>query len=488
MIMHQIEKNLLVFLDPAQRWNDDAWRCISPGTLRDADARFKAIRHQNKNLIFSFQRHDLPGYLFCCLTAWLEARQHKRTVRKVLYLNDGLLSSVFATNNVSGYRAFARNHLPHPDGLRRQLVRFIPPFWRAEQRFVAIESIKTPETTDQTNDLAACDYLFFSNYRGKLMLTQATTFSSGNGLIFKTAATPGYAASLQHEQSVVQEITKLLQQPGHLLGPQEKLSTGRRTCFSEAYLAGKNLREVLRLLGKKRTYLDVCQLLDRLDTWFNVYCSAFTNQKQKISALYEPMLQSFSELYDDDPDSMTTLQKARELLEQLDLDNKEVIPITAHNDLWPGNFILHGEQLTAIDWERATGQSPPFFDYFWMIIAAVLEYYVGQSGVQDYSLAFRKFLRQQDQVSIHAHHKLEEFLYQHGLGSQTLASFMLLFLMEWSIQGFKTLGKRTDMDLLAHGELAAFAVPAKEPLQPIDTQQADFYNTRVEFGVIRPNL
>ena len=271
MIMQQIEKNLLIFLDPAQRWNDDTWRSIKPQCLKDADARFKSIRHQNKNLIFSFQRNDLLGYLYCSLTAWLEARKHKRTVRKVLYINDGLLSSVFATSNVSGYRAFARNHLPHPDGLRRRLASFISPFWRAEQRFVAIENNKTTEATDQAHALAASDYLFFSNSRGKLMLTQAKTFSTGNGLIFKTAATPGYTASLQHEQSVVQDITKLLQQPGHLLGPQEQLSTGRRTCFSEAYLAGKNLRDVLRLLGKKRAGHQVCQLLDRLDAWFSVY-------------------------------------------------------------------------------------------------------------------------------------------------------------------------------------------------------------------------
>ena len=99
MIMQQIEKNLLVFLDPAQRRHDDAWRSISPRSLHDADARFKSIRHQNKNLVFSFQRNNLLGYLFCSLTAWLEARQHNKTVRKILYINDGLLSSVFATNN-----------------------------------------------------------------------------------------------------------------------------------------------------------------------------------------------------------------------------------------------------------------------------------------------------------------------------------------------------------------------------------------------------
>lgn len=447
----QLETSLLVFLDPARRWDDGAWLMI-----RWPEDGERSVPDENRNLVFSFPRGNLLDYLRCSLAARFGSGRHGTKVRRVLYLHDGLLSSVFDVENADAYRAFSRAHLPRPQGLRRCLARWIPPFWRAEQRFVVIERIPPPAPPEPADELASVDYLFFSNLRGKLMLTQSATLISGNGRIFKSTAVPEYVDNLLHEQSVIKAISRLLPHRELLHGPQEKLLVQGRDFFREEYLSGENLRELLRLFGVNNAQAKACLMLDRLDAWFTEYRTAFSGAKSGFSPLYAPLLQTFSSLHTDESVKLPLLRHVRQLLAQLDLEHDGIVPITAHNDLWPGNFIVRGKRLTAIDWERATPRSAPFFDYFWMIISATLEYLVGKSRVQDYSLVFRQFLQGQDDVCRHAHHKLEVFLDELGFKKAMRQQFMLLFLMEWSIQGFKALGRATDMDRLAHGELAAF--------------------------------
>lgn len=449
----QLETSLLVFLDPARRWGDSAWHMI-----RLPEDGCRAGQSAKKNLVFIFPRSSLLDYLRCSLAAWFRNVRHGAKMRRVLYLNDGLLSSVFDAKNADAYRAFSRTHLPRPQGFRRRLARLIPPFWRAEQRFIVIEQIASTKADEQAAELAALDYLFFSNLLGKLMLTRTATLISGKGRIFKTTTVPEYAGSLLHEQSTIKAISQLLPHQGLLHGPQEKLQVQGRDFFREEYLSGENLREVLRLLGGNNAQAKACLMLDRLDAWFTEYRTAFSGAKSGFSSLYAPMLQTFSSLHTDDAAKLPLLRHVRQLLAQLDLEHDGIVPITAHNDLWPGNFIVREKRLTAIDWERATPRSAPFFDYFWMIISATLEYLVGKSRVQDYSLVFRQFLQGRDDVCCHAHHKLEGFLDELGFKKAIHQQFMLLFLMEWSIQGFKALGRATDMDRLASGELAAFVM------------------------------
>ncbi len=453
MSISQLETSLLLFLDPARRWNDSAWLMI-----RQPENEDRAVESANRNLVFSFPRSSLLDYLRCSLAAWFKSRRHGTTVRRILYLNDGLLSSVFDAGNADAYRSFSRTHLPHPQGFRRKLARLIPPFWRAEQRFIAIQQNAPPQTAEHAAELASLDYLFFSNLRGKLMLTRTATLISGKGHIFKTTTVSEYADSLLHEQSTIKAISQLLPHQELLHGPQEKLLIQGRHFFKEEYLSGENLREVLRLFGGNNAQANACLMLDRLDAWFTAYRTAFSGTKSGLSSLYAPMLQTFSSLHTNDAEKMPLLRHVQQLLAQLDREYDGVVPITAHNDLWPGNFIVQENHLTAIDWERATPRSTPFFDYFWMIISATLEYLVGKSRIQDYSLAFRQFLQRHDDVCCHAHHKLEHFLEELGFKSSMYNQFMLLFLMEWSIQGFKALGRVTDMDQLARGELAAFVM------------------------------
>lgn len=449
MILSQLEKNLLVFLDPAYRRKDDEWLFVKPDrSVTPADL--------HKNQIFCFPRQNLCSYLFCSLKAGFGIRQKGKKIRRVLYLNDGLLCSVFDTANTADYRAFSRNHLPRPKGLRRQLANLLPPFWRAEQRFVVIENNPDQDITNQDDELASTDYLFFSNPAGKLMLTKAAVFRSGTGRLFKTTSVPEYAASLQHEQSIISSLSQRLPKNRLLQGPEDLQVRQGRFCFSEKYLYGENLREVLRNWGNSDAIPRVCQMIDRLDAWFSAYRSAFSGNKTGLSALYAQKLQIFSDLNSGDTACMSLLQHIRGLLAQLDRRHGGVIPGMAHNDLWPGNFIVQGEHLAVIDWERATEHSSPFFDYFWMIISATLEYLVGRNGVQDYSAAFGQFLTQKDKVCCYAFHKLETFLDQLEFNKGMIHQFLLLFLMEWSIQGFLALGRVTDMDQLARGQLSEF--------------------------------
>ncbi|CAH2031396.1 phosphotransferase [Trichlorobacter ammonificans] len=453
MTLSQLERNLLVFLDPTCRWGEDAWafgEAEQPATTEDGP------RHR----VRCFGRSDLLGYLRCSLAAGLTARREGATVRRVLYLNDGLLSSLFDSRNSSGYRAFARAHLPRPQGIRRRLATLIPPFWRAERRFVVTEQRGTPYRPPVTDRLEELDYMFFSNPAGKLMLTRAATLVSGSGTLYKTTASPGYIASLQHEQAIVTGISRRLREEGLLHGPVRLLAVGGRRYFGEQYLSGENLREVLRLLGREKAGADACLMLDRLDLWFATYRSAFSGSRRSISCLYEPMLRTFAALPGRLPGHDTLLQLARSLLAGLDRNHGGIVPVTAHNDLWPGNFLLRGGRLTAIDWERSTHRSTPFFDYFWMIISATMEYLVGSSGSQDYSTAFRRFLTQDDIVCRHAVRRLEQFLADLGFERTRRPQFMLLFLMEWSLQGFRALGRVTAMDRLAQDELAAYLTVA----------------------------
>lgn len=451
MSLSQLEKNLLVFLDPCNHYKEGDWIIIRPQNRKPDPALL-----QGRNLLLRYPRRNLIGYLYCALTAWFGSRFKGTKVRRGLYLNDGLLCSIFDADKTACYHAFARNHLPRPTGLRRRIATSLPPFWRADQRFVVIENNPPSESENLPPEFGALDYLFFSNPKGKLMLTKAETFLSGNGTLFKTTAVPRYNECLQHEHATIKNIRQRLQHSTLLQGPDQLQVINRRSFYTEEYLQGKNLREVLRQQGANTAMTQTCRLIDQLDAWFAAYRSAFSGATSSFSLLYADMLHCFGNLYANDTDSKQILRYIRSLLSRLDNDHAGVVPITAHNDLWPGNFIVKKDHLIAVDWERATEQSTPLFDYFWMIISTTLEYLVGKNGVQDYSNAFRQFLNRQDEVCCHAQDKLELFLDSLGLDRILKNRFMLLFLMEWSIKGFQSLGRVTDMDQLAYGELAAF--------------------------------
>lgn len=453
MITERFKKNLLVLLDPVGNYAENCWRFATYGSTEMTELSNEA-GHQ----IFCFPRRALFPYLLQSVRGWFIARSGRSyRMRRLLLLNDGLLCSLFDCGNYRGYRAFSRTHLPRPKGVRSRLLRLVAPFWRAELRLVVLENQTLTAAPAHHEPPVSGDFLFYSNEAGKLMLTDNATLSSGNGRIFKTTTVPEYARCLRHEHDIIASITPLLPDRKLLQGPEEHLELPTRTFFSEPYLQGENLRERLRGLGEQRDPVTACRLLDRLDCWFTGYIRAFKGAEQRFSILYAPMLLTFADRDAADEDCPQLLRRANSLCRQLDQEYGGTRAIIAHNDLWPGNFLLHGQHLTAIDWERSTEHAPPFFDYFWMIISAALEFLVGENHCQDYSRCFRQLLDCKNLISRHTHNLLHGFLQRQGISPKQFPAFMLLFLMEWSIQGYRSIGRITAMDRLARAELAAFS-------------------------------
>lgn len=450
MSLSRLEKNLLMFLDPFCSLGSTPWQIVKPHERRP-----QITQQHSGSIIFRFPRKNIAGYLLCSAAAWIWERRYAKKVRRVLYLQNGLLSSFHDLHAAPAYRVFVERHLPPLQRLRRLLFKAISPFWLADHRFIVIENGKPAHTPDDALP-DRIDFMFYTNSRGKLMLTNAQTVISGNGKIYKTAATPDYAENLHHEHQIVAGLDRTMAVKAALAGPTQVHYSSTNCFYSEDYLSGDNLRELLRSFGKRNLARQTCAILDRLDAWFSQYRSAFTGPKQPISTLLAPILQLFTGTYGTADTGRSQLRHARLLITELDRQHTGLVPITAHNDLWPGNIIIRDMQPTVIDWERATEKSSPVFDYFWMIISSGMEYLVGKTGNQDYSHAFRQLLSGNDPVSRHTWHCIERFLDSLGY-PETRPQFTLLFLLEWSIQGQKSLGRTTAMDHLAYAELVAFA-------------------------------
>ena len=440
-----IEENLLILLDPASL-PDEAWHLIRNPRLTDISTKHKVV--------LCFSRSNLIRYFLSVLVMKFAVKSKR--VRKILYINDGLLCCLFYADNGTGYRAFAKRHVAAPHGIKQKILKLLPPVLQAEQLYIAVEDRLDDGRLKGSELPKDLDFMFYSNAPGKLLLTRSETFISGIGVVCKTTSSPEYADNLQREYEAVCSLPKSTGQPLSVPDVGMRLRVNSRCYYPEMYLSGENLRSSLRNAGHRSSLHEAIHFLDRLDNWFIHYHTSFQGVKKTLGFLYSHLIQKLYELHRNDSDVEPIIKYAEELLAGIDNWHGGVVPVLAHNDLWPGNFIINGDRLTAIDWERAKPERAPLFDYFWMIISAVMEYRVGQNGVQDYSIAFRQFLSLDDNVCRHARSKLECFLMGLGFGTQMFYKFVLLFLMEWSIQGACALGKTTDMDRLAQGELITF--------------------------------
>lgn len=444
----RIEDNLLILLDPSGQRSDDIWHFIRTKSLTDSSKMHKVV--------LCFSRSSLIRYLLCSLVMKFAGKSRHRRVRKILYVNDGLICSLFSAGNTAGYRAFARRHVSLPSGVLGRLYMMFPPILRAEQLFIAVERFSEAGRQDDSMLLDGIDFMFYSNAPGKLLLAKTESIISGSGMIFKTTSSQDYAINLEREYEAVRTISEDLGRSGWVPDVGKRLNFHNRSYYPEKYLSGESLRSKLRNSGYASSHNEAIYFLDRLDDWFAIYHESFGGVKRSLYSLYAHLFSTFGELNINNSDIVPIVRYAEESLVEIGSGHGGLIPVLAHNDLWPGNFIVIGDRLTAIDWERATPDRAPIFDYFWMIISAVLEYRVGQNGIQDYSVGFRQFLSLNDKVCIHARKKLEFFLDALGFGKIKLPQFVLLFLMEWSIQGASAIGKPTDMDRLAQAELINF--------------------------------
>lgn len=379
-------------------------------------------------------------------------------------MNDGLLSSIFDARSVPAYRAFARSHLPAPAKFRQLLLSSIPAFIKAEKRYIVVGSVSVTdnhgEFAGNVSLLENKDFMFFSNAGGKLLLTSSEALAREKGEVVKTTANPDHIALMEKEFATMSRIPPGPDRSSCLPRIGKRLVVNNRLFFPEEYIRGKCLREVLHGLSRRDDVAGICIYLDRLDEWFSQYCSSINGEPRSLSSCYEHLFSSFAELYGSHDVARAVLEQARSTLAALTDSHRGIMTIIAHNDLWPGNFVVDGDRLVAIDWERAAEGRAPLFDYYWMIISTVLEYHANRLGAADYSQAFRRFLAGNDMVSDHARDRLALFLDRLSLGRTLHHFFLLLFLMEWSVQGYRALGRETDMDRLAFGELVAFASDA----------------------------
>ena len=423
----QFEKNLLLFLDP--------------------------FGEQCEKRIYRYPRPSILRYLMYAMSSRIRANRFK--MRKVLFINEGLQSCFFDARHARCYRVLSKRHRPKPRGLRGKIVSLLPLSWRAQDRFI-IEipnDRKAEPNLQEIGESRNFDLMFFHNASGKLLLANGDTILTGSGQLLKTTANPDYAKVMQKEYVMIENISRRLGKPGHLPMNEGRFVANGREFFTEEYIHGRNLRCVFNELAEKKDYGQACKLIDHLDQWYLTYLSAFSGEKRPLSSYYFPVIEMFSARYSTEKNIRGILDSLTRFLDQIDQKHHGVSPVISHNDLWPGNFIERAEGLTAIDWERATEDHAPIFDYYWLIISAALEYIVGRISVVDYSKAFRLFLGKEDPVCEHAHEKLKSFLTSIQLDRDNHAQFLLLFLMEWSIQGYQTLGEVTLMDKLAFIEL-----------------------------------
>jgi hypothetical protein len=463
MSMSRIENNLILFLDPAGSFDQQLWH------FQNAGDKTAGITAAGQITVLSFPRCRLLLYFWTMLRLFFTGGGG---ARKVLYLNDGLLSCFLDTSNRRAYRAFARNHLPGPRSLRQRVIALLPLVWRSETRFITVMNTPVSEADASNAEIkrvAASDFMFFSNPAGKLLLLRGETLRTGKGEVYKTTSDPDYLPVMEREFETVSTIADRF---GRECIPSlgVRFEIGQRRFFSEDYVLGQSLGDVLDALAEQKDLESIFGLMERLDQWSRQFQERFTGNSVMLSSLYGHVFTLFDQSYG--ASSVILLEFGGKLLAELESVCPSVVPVTAHNDLWPGNIIVTEHGFTAIDWERATECRAPFFDYFWMIAAAAIQT-LGRlpNKSHDQALGIRRFLSCGEPVSRYAHRMLILYLTRFGIKDTFLPHLLLLFLMELSVQGFQTLGRQTDMDRFAFAELVCFAqrnwTTLQDPPEPV---------------------
>jgi hypothetical protein len=469
MIPGDIEKNLLLLLDPLAADWENRWRFVECRHTKDI-RHSTSIEDKSKRTVYWFSRRSHLIYL---LFSWYARRCKLSGVpKKILYVNDGLMSSLFDSEDAACYRLLVSHHMPAPSTLRQKLIWLLPTSLRAEKRYIVMQENNYNENSSIDGSASLTldkqNFMFYSNVQGKLMLTSADTLRSGKGSIIKTTANLNYAGVMEKEFRTIFHIANL-QGKAISIPPVGKLIKIRnRPFFAEEYVRGRNLREIIHALSNKNNLKQICVYLDRLQNWFATYRSFFHEEPCRLESCYDHLFKAYRERYASHLETPIILQKASEIIDDISKSKTYIVPIFSHNDLWPGNFIVHSDNLVAVDWERAVPGRAPLFDIYWMMISLAMEYIVCSIGSIDYVRAFRQFLSETDEVSRYAVGKLKLFLESIGLPGERHQHFLFLFLMEWSVQGYFALGHPTEMDDLAYEELLRFLKTFLESHQKID--------------------
>lgn len=447
----QLQKNLIIYIDPGERTNEEQWLFVDAKNVALPKLQQQLI--EKKICVIQFTRRSLWRYALL----WWQLRCYQNIVtHTVLFKNDGLLSSFFDAKDSGSYQAFCRAYLPEPRGLKSRIINRLPLSIRADNSFLAVshpEAINETSMAEVPPELKQLNYMFFSNADGKLLLVDGKSFQSGTGLIAKTTTNPHYLKTMAKEFETLQHIYDHSDKCGITPVPIKHIHGKRHEFFLERYVGGRSLREILRAPQTCASQFSVCTIIDRLDDWFNDYRKCFKGTRKPFQELYLPLFTNLRSVYATNPDILALVEKSLRALVLLDKNHSGLIPVIAHNDLWPGNFVMTSHRLVAVDWERAASDRSELFDYFWLIISAVLEYQVGSTGIHDYAAGFRSFLNDADPVCGHARDKIISRLVCNNIPKDLMNLFLTLFLLEWSVQGWLVLKRQTDMDKLALGEL-----------------------------------
>ena len=457
-----LKKILLTFIDPTFQKDINNWHFICWGDENFKSAIKEAIKTSYKCNIFIFSRRYLLNYF---LFSWrLRLKKDDWKIRKVVYVNDGLLSSFFDSENVAAYSRFTKNHLPQRKGLVRKIISFAPVIWRAAQRFIIVE--KYPDKGHLAEGIVKAieesNFLIFSNANGKLLLTKTQTIITGKGQVINTTANSDYSSIMKKEYAILSHLSTKSGGSKCLPRVGKSHEIQGTFFFIEDYISGRSLRDILNDLAMVNLSNQACEIIERLDAWYNKLFLTFSEEPlKKIMPLYAPIIKTFAELYSDKTVTHSVVNNVIASLQFIDSSHPGLVSMITHNDLWPSNLILTSENIVAIDWERATEDHAGVFDYFWMMISAAIVYLKELKRLPNYSISFQCFLKNDDEISKCVHNKLHNFIVKMGFDDQLYDFFMVLFLMEWSIQGFIHLHHQNAMDKLAFEELLSFLKKTK---------------------------
>ena len=457
MDLSQIEKNMLLLLDVEGKKQKVKCKFFLNSEWAGWDSRDR----RKDVCIYIFERSQIITFLISSFILFW--KKPDRKISKIYYVQHGLMSVLFHSHFLRGYHLFARNHLSSQKKFSAQAKAFLPVILWAEKRFIVLEKSDGDKEQAKHDILSQLDFLFFSNPTGKLLLTDKKTIFKGIGIIAKTTLNPTYMKTMQKEAGTVLAITKSVAMKGRVPTILRQINLENRYIIIEEYIEGRSLREILRdpIVYKNVKLME--NYFEQLEDWFQAYRSIFIGQPRAIIDLYEPLFKICKKIFHDNSVVSSLIIHLQKRLTDVSKRHNGLVPITAHNDLWPGNFLLTDTGLVAIDWERATNNRCEIFDYFWMIISTALEYKNGVSHKENYSEAFRFFLNTDDPICAYALSKLNNYLSRLYFDIKLMPLFISLFLLEWSVQGYIALGRKTAMDEIALEELINYqnSLPSK---------------------------
>jgi hypothetical protein len=433
------EQNLLVLLDPLNTIPVERWHFIRKSTDQ--------FKFSNDLLLFTFSRNRVLHYLL--ISMFFRCCGRGKELFKVLKFQDGMTSTLFRAGNDSAYRAFVKSHATGRKTFRERIKSMLPSFINAELRYLAVgQELLQLKGEKAFDDLT---FMFYSNESGKLILSAPNTLIAGRGHLVVTTANRDYHTVLNKEFKMMEQIGKIKSD----LVPNlyNKIFVNGRLLFEEEYIFGTTLRETLRNKQVVTDNVLIVDYIDLLDTWFTEYRNLFSGNKVMLSELYQAPLEIFASFHSSNARLKRFIIAIRRCLAEIDMNHPGLVPIIAHNDLWPANFIVSERKLIVIDWERATFARSELFDYFFMMISAFIEYDIGKSQREDYSISFRSFLEGGDFISTLVQERLCVKLEYNGFDRKDYDLFMALFILEWSMQGYQALGCQSRMNKLVFEEL-----------------------------------